>query len=90
MATAVQVTVLFFASVSESLQGKKEQQLNLPNAVWPNPSSLLDYICDQQYPQLSVIKSSLVLAINQEYCITGEIHLESGDTIALIPPITGG
>ena len=90
MATAVPVTLLFFASVRDSLQGKKEQQLTLPTAVWPNPSSLLEHICDHQLPQLSQLKNSLVIAINQEYCLTGEVTVSPGDTLALIPSITGG
>ena len=90
MATAVPVTVLFFASVSDSLQGKKEQQLTLPTAVWPNPSQLLEYICNHQIPQLSQLKNSLVLAINNEYYLAGEVTISPGDKLALIPPITGG
>lgn len=89
MAT-IPVTLLFFASVSESLQGKKEQQLNLPTAVWPNPLSLLEYICEKEIPQLSPYKESLVLAINNEYYLSGDITVSPGDTLALIPPITGG
>lgn len=48
----------------------------------------------QKFPKLSSLvldEESLTLALNEEYVQTGEvILLKSGDTIALIPPISGG
>ena len=36
-------------------------------------------------------EETLALALNEEYVPTGEIlPLKSGDTVALIPPISGG
>lgn len=47
-----------------------------------------------KFPKLSSLvldEESLTLALNEEYVQTGEnIALKSGDTIALIPPISGG
>ena len=48
----------------------------------------------EKYPKLSALvldEDSLTLALNEEYVQTGEvIDLKNGDTIALIPPISGG
>lgn len=46
----------------------------------------------EKYPGLSSLvldEDSLTLALNEEY-IESEIVLKNGDTIALIPPISGG
>ena len=49
----------------------------------------------EKYPNLSNMlvldEDSLTLALNEEYVPAGEvIDLKDGDTIALIPPISGG
>lgn len=48
----------------------------------------------EKYPKLSNMvldEESLTLALNEEYVPSGEvIDLKNGDTIALIPPISGG
>jgi molybdopterin converting factor small subunit len=48
----------------------------------------------EKYPNLSSLvmdEDCLTLALNEEYVQTGEvINLKDGDTIALIPPISGG
>jgi len=48
----------------------------------------------EKYPKLSSLvldEESLTLALNEEYVQSGEvIELKNGDTIALIPPISGG
>ncbi len=48
----------------------------------------------EKYPKLSSMvmdEESLTLALNEEYVQTGDvISLKNGDTVALIPPISGG
>jgi sulfur-carrier protein len=44
------------------------------------------------YPKLATMvldEDSLTLAVNEEY-VTDTLLLKSGDTVALIPPISGG
>ena len=44
------------------------------------------------YPKLAALvldEDSLTLAVNEEY-ITQRLRLKAGDTVALIPPISGG
>ena len=47
-----------------------------------------------KYPNLAstvMDEESLTLALNEEYVPSGEVlDLKNGDTIALIPPISGG
>jgi hypothetical protein len=47
-----------------------------------------------RYPKLAPLvmdESSLTLAVNEEYVPEGDtIVLKTGDTVALIPPISGG
>jgi molybdopterin converting factor small subunit len=51
-------------------------------------------IMAEKYPNLASMvldEDSLTLALNEEYVPAGEvIDLKNGDTIALIPPISGG
>ena len=46
------------------------------------------------YPKLAPLvqdEENLTLALNEEYVDVGEVkQLSSGDTVALIPPISGG
>ena len=48
----------------------------------------------EKYPKLSDMvldEDSLTLALNEEYVPHGEVKdLKNGDTLALIPPISGG
>lgn len=48
----------------------------------------------EKYPNLASMvldEESLILALNEEYVPSGNvIVLKEGDTIALIPPISGG
>jgi len=51
-------------------------------------------ILAQKYPKLAPMvldEESLTLALNEEYVPTGQVlPLKNGDTVALIPPISGG
>ena len=42
------------------------------------------------YPDLRRFRSSLLVAVNQEYARDLEVELEDGDEIALFPPVSGG
>ena len=48
----------------------------------------------EKFPKLSDLvldEESITLALNEEYLPSGEIvQLKDGDTVALIPPISGG
>ncbi|HEX3559828.1 MAG TPA: molybdenum cofactor biosynthesis protein MoaE [Pyrinomonadaceae bacterium] len=43
-----------------------------------------------EYPDLRRFRSSLLVAVNQEYARDLEVELKDGDEIALFPPVSGG
>jgi MoaE-MoaD fusion protein len=81
----MQVRVLFFG-VLKDLAGRSSDLLSLP-----------DHACAadvlSHYEQrLSAIKgklSSIAISVNQEYA-SPEVKLQSGDEVALLPPVSGG
>ncbi|RWS09578.1 molybdopterin synthase sulfur carrier subunit-like protein [Dinothrombium tinctorium] len=90
MGSDVQIKLLLFAAAKERANGECERWLRLASK-WRNDHELRDYICTQSLPALNEMKSTLALAINEEYCVNCDsIELKNGDTVALIPPITGG
>jgi hypothetical protein len=64
--------------------------------ILPHFFSQNDYrkVLSVNIPKLSTLlqdEESLTLALNEEYVPSGEVlSLKDGDTIALIPPISGG
>lgn len=83
--TALTVTVLFFSVLREET-GQTEQAVTLPAPV--QGSDLLDALANQ-YPVLQDYRSSIRLAVNQEY-VSKETLLREGDEVALITPVSGG
>lgn len=88
MSTRLTLKLLFFAK-SRELAGIDETTIDIESEQI-NCSELLNKICNLH--GLNVIKSSVILAINGEYCsnLSETINLKNGDEIAVIPPISGG
>ena len=91
MAT-ITIRVLFFASAREAAGDVSKTSLEL-SADEANTKSLRQKLADL-YPALAEMvrdEESLTLALNEEYLTSGQVlPLKDGDTIALIPPISGG
>lgn len=82
----VTVKVLLFAKAKE-LYGKKEGTFNVDSVI--GYTELLQEIV-QEY-SLSDISGNIILAVNEEYLNRDEVvRLNSGDSIAVIPPLSGG
>lgn len=83
----VQIKILFFAK-SREIAGLSETNLKVKNKISGN--QLLDIICCNY--GLELIQNSLILAINEEYVENLEtvIDIKDNDTIAIVPPISGG
>ncbi len=85
------ITILFFASAREAV-GLSQMELTLPATGWNTQQ--LRHVLAELYPALQSLvldEESLTLALNEEYVPAGEYpSLKSGDTVALIPPISGG
>lgn len=82
----VTVKVLLFAKARE-LAGKTEDYLNTKSPI--EYTHLFDLLVSKYC--LQDIKDTIVVSVNCELRNSGDIlTLESGDEIALIPPLSGG
>jgi sulfur-carrier protein len=90
-ATMIQIKILFFASAREAVSGLAETSIKVKEGCTTNE---LRKILADQYPRLADMvlnQDILTLALNEEYVATGQDPvLKDGDTVALIPPISGG
>jgi molybdopterin converting factor subunit 1 len=80
------VAVLYFAALRELL-GKSEETLSdvpVPMAVRAFAERLA-----QRHPQLEPHLGSVRFAINESF-VSANAEIEDGDTVALIPPVSGG
>lgn len=89
--STVEVEVLFFASAREAVGGLSELKVTLEGN---NTTAGLRQRLAQDYPRLANMvldEDSITLALNEEYVDAGQVlDLHNGDTVALIPPISGG
>ena len=59
--------------------------------AYPTGAALLQHITTTALPALAPIAASLILAVNEEYVdFAAPIALSATDTLALIPPLSGG
>ena len=85
MTSSVTVRVLFFGMLRD-IAGAKETLLEV------EPGTSLGAVFDHyasRFPQLRGLRSSIVLAANQEFSDSSRL-LQDGDEIALLPPVSGG
>ena len=85
------IQVLLFASAREAAGGVGRVELSIPeNCDTDHVRQLLA----EKYPGLASLvmdHDSITLALNEEYVPSGEkLPIKAGDTVALIPPISGG
>lgn len=82
----VTVKLLFFAR-SKELAGTRESTIRLPTKISYN--KLLNIISENY--NLQTIKDNILLAKNEEVCEEDiDIEIRERDSIAVIPPISGG
>ena len=90
--TTITVKVLFFASAREAAGNVSCLNLELPQAQ--ANTATLRTILAERYPKLAPLvldEQTITLALNEVYVAEGDNPtLKNGDTIALIPPISGG
>ena len=90
------MTVLYFASAREALDGLAEERLTIkPINGGDGPVSMEDFIVSLKVRHgdaLGELLAACAFAVNEEY-ISGPLRsttLAADDTVALIPPISGG
>ncbi|CAD0204054.1 unnamed protein product [Chrysodeixis includens] len=82
----VSVKLLFFAR-SKELAGTKESTIRLPTKI--SYKKLLNVISENY--NLETIKNNILLAKNEEVCDEDvDIEIKERDSIAVIPPLSGG
>ncbi|HEX8720346.1 MAG TPA: molybdenum cofactor biosynthesis protein MoaE [Pyrinomonadaceae bacterium] len=81
----VRVRVLFFGAAREA--AADEAELSMPRGATAREAfaRLLE-----EYPALRRFRSSLLVAVNQEYARDLSAELKDGDELALFPPVSGG
>jgi molybdopterin converting factor subunit 1 len=91
MTETIKIQVLFFASAREAAGNIASTCLELDSGA---DTAVLRKKLAEQYPKLVDMvldEDNLTLALNEEYVPSGEIlPLNNDDTVALIPPISGG
>ena len=81
----MKVKVLFFAACRDVVN-RREIEVDVPEGS--TAEKVLQHLCET-YPRLSELRGRMALAVNQEYA-GGRTVLNPGDTLALIPPLSGG
>ena len=83
--TIVRVKVLFFGMLKD-IVGRSEDQIEVADGA------RLDAVFTRyalQFPHLTDLESSIVLACNHEFCDRSAL-IREGDEIAFLPPVSGG
>jgi molybdopterin converting factor subunit 1 len=84
----MKVKVLLFAKARE-IVGSSEVEVEIEGESTTH-AALLSKLGTEVYPALQPILAICILAINQEYSTDSNNTINSGDEVALIPPISGG
>lgn len=99
--TQVEVSILAFAGAKDLLRksfevnesndcNNSEIRLTIPS-YWSQAYDLRRFLCRNKWPQLERIEQNIAIALNLKYLPLDEsVEINSGDTLALIPPISGG
>ncbi len=81
----MQCTVLVFAQLAETLG---TDRVSLELAAGSTVAAALDELT-ATHPAIARLRPVLAVAVNDCYCNTAT-QLNDGDTLALIPPVSGG
>ncbi len=81
----IRVRVRFFAMLQE-VTGVDAFELELPPGA--TGVEFWNRVIDR-FPALEAYRHQSRLAVNQEY-VTGDVSLQDGDEVSIIPPVSGG
>jgi len=81
----MKVKVLFFAHCRE-IAGSEKMEVELKEGA--RGRDLLHSL-GEKFPKFEELFSFVALAVNEEY-VNSDILLKDGDTVSLIPPVSGG
>lgn len=80
----MKVRILYFSSVKDRLGIQSEEIEFKGNTV----GDLKQFLAEK-YPQIRENLEKVMFAVNEEYADL-RINLKDGDTVAVIPPVSGG
>jgi len=80
----MKVKVLYFSQVKDKV-GKNEEEIEFEGKTLKD---LVDVLVNK-YPDIEDILKRSMFAVNESY-ETMEYNLQDNDTIAIIPPVSGG
>ncbi len=78
-------TVLLFAQLAEDV-GRDRLTVDVANGA--TAADALAALADE-HQAIATMRTTLAMAVNEQYCAL-TTTLQDGDTIALIPPVSGG
>jgi molybdopterin converting factor subunit 1 len=81
----LRLKVLFFGRLRE-LTGMAEESLEIPAGI--TLQSLFDRYA-ARFPKLTALRASLVASRNEEF-VSWDTRVANNDTIAFLPPVSGG
>ncbi len=81
----MKIKILYFSSIKDKLK-KSSEELNVPQGISVNDLVL---ILKDRYPHIGDILDRTMIAVNEEY-VSGDYTIQENDTVALIPPVSGG
>jgi molybdopterin converting factor subunit 1 len=82
----VRIEVLYFAAAREAA-GRAAETLDVPPEATVGE---LRPILAAKHPRLERAWAGLRFAVGERFAASEEQRLEAGDTVALIPPVSGG
>ncbi|WP_051654686.1 molybdopterin converting factor subunit 1 [Persephonella sp. IF05-L8] len=81
----MRIKVLYFSSVKDKI-GLPSEDIELSENSTVND---LIKLLSEKYPQIKNSLQNSMFAVNEEYASTDQ-KLKEGDTVAIIPPVSGG
>ncbi len=75
--------VIYFSVIREKL-GKSEEEIEFRGPVGEFRKILIE-----RYPEIEPVLERVKFAVNEEY-VDDDFRLEGNETVAIIPPVSGG
>ncbi|KAJ2898242.1 hypothetical protein GGI21_001401 [Coemansia aciculifera] len=88
----VEFKILYFATARDAALDKSSETLEVDDGRPATLASAVECIT-AKYPKMRAVLESAMVALNEDYCDKdnmSNIKLKSSDTVAIIPPVSGG
>ncbi|KAJ2578977.1 hypothetical protein GGH95_003353 [Coemansia sp. RSA 1836] len=88
----VEFITLYFASARDAAEGKVSEILKVADEK-PATLALAVECIQAKYPKMELVLRSAMVALNEDCCDKDDmasVAIKSSDTVAIIPPVSGG